>query len=74
YPGANGPLSSIRWELLKEGIEDYEIIQRLRQKNEVDTLRLNHAIDLVTRNSDGRHKNVHDIADAKQILFSLLSK
>lgn len=32
YPGENGPMSSIRWELLKEGIEDYELMHMLREK------------------------------------------
>ena len=31
YPGANGaPVSSVRWEMMREGIEDYECLHRLR--------------------------------------------
>ena len=27
YPGANGPLDSMRWELLRQGIQDYEALR-----------------------------------------------
>jgi len=30
YPGPNGPLSSVRWEALRDGIEDYEYLWVLR--------------------------------------------
>lgn len=26
YPGKNGPLDSMRWELLRQGIQDYEAL------------------------------------------------
>jgi len=29
YPGADGPLDSLRWEVLREGIEDYEMLRLL---------------------------------------------
>jgi len=31
YPGADGPLDSLRWEVLREGIEDYESLWLLDQ-------------------------------------------
>jgi hypothetical protein len=30
YPGEKGPISSTRWERLREGFEDYELLRRLR--------------------------------------------
>lgn len=33
YPGADGPWSSLRLEAHREGFEDYELIQMLREKN-----------------------------------------
>jgi hypothetical protein len=30
YPGAEGPVDSIRWEMLREGIEDYECLWQAR--------------------------------------------
>lgn len=32
YPGAEGPLSSVRFEAQREGVEDYELLYLLRQK------------------------------------------
>lgn len=32
YPGRNGPLSSIRWEMARQGIEDYELLLSLAGK------------------------------------------
>jgi hypothetical protein len=33
YPGANGPLSSIRLEAMRDGIEDYELLKLLSKKH-----------------------------------------
>ncbi|MEJ2007991.1 MAG: DUF4091 domain-containing protein [Acidobacteriota bacterium] len=32
YPGRNGPIDSTRWEMLRQGIEDYEALEMLKQK------------------------------------------
>lgn len=32
YPGKNGPLNSIRWEMLRESLEDYEYLWLLESK------------------------------------------
>jgi hypothetical protein len=31
YPGSNGPLSSVRFEAHRQGIEDYDLLQKLKQ-------------------------------------------
>jgi hypothetical protein len=33
YPGPMGPLSSIRWEAMRDGIEDYEMLKLLQKRN-----------------------------------------
>ncbi|MGI6295611.1 MAG: glycoside hydrolase domain-containing protein [Armatimonadota bacterium] len=33
YPGPLGPLSSIRWEAMRDGIEDYEMLKLLEKRN-----------------------------------------
>jgi len=33
YPGPRGPLSSIRFEALRDGVEDYELLKLLEKKN-----------------------------------------
>ena len=32
YPGKDGPMSSVRWEMLREGLEDYEYLWLLEAK------------------------------------------
>jgi hypothetical protein len=69
YPGTSGPMSSIRWELLKEGIEDYELAMILRERLiEKDNPALNYAIELATRNPDAREKDLNDIIKARDII------
>ncbi|MFD8869969.1 glycoside hydrolase domain-containing protein [Streptomyces sp. NPDC059590] len=67
YPGKDGPMSSIRWEQLKEGIEDYELIAELRKKEAgaADSDALSEALATATRNLDGRTKDVTDIETAR---------
>ncbi|MFD3502483.1 glycoside hydrolase domain-containing protein [Streptomyces sp. NPDC058676] len=66
YPGKDGPMSSIRWEQLKEGIEDYELIAQLRKKDGgTDSDALTEALTTATRNLDGRTKDVGDIETAR---------
>ncbi|GAA0591657.1 hypothetical protein GCM10009001_04730 [Virgibacillus siamensis] len=67
YPGKKGPMSSIRWELLKEGIEDYELVQMAREKNP-DSEAIKKALELASRQWDGRKKDVHDIVRARKMI------
>lgn len=69
YPGKEGPISSIRWELLKEGIEDYELFLIIKEKENISDKILQQAIELATKNQDGRYKNVYDIVMARNILL-----
>jgi Domain of unknown function (DUF4091)/Carbohydrate family 9 binding domain-like len=32
YPGKNGPIDSTRWEMLRQGVEDYEALHLLKRK------------------------------------------
>ena len=70
YPGENGLISSIRWELLKEGIEDYELFRIIEEKETVPIDSLNKAVHLATRNQDGRYKNVNDFTAARKLLMA----
>jgi hypothetical protein len=64
YPGKKGPVSSIRWELLKEGIEDYELLRTINSPQSDE------AIELVVKNRDGRKKSVTDFEAARKILLN----
>ncbi|MGW9684991.1 glycoside hydrolase domain-containing protein [Flagellimonas sp. 2504JD1-5] len=69
YPGENGPISSIRWELLKEGIEDYELFRTIKDKGTASEETLQEAIEFATRNQDGRYKRTTDITQARELLL-----
>jgi hypothetical protein len=74
YPGKDGPMSSIRWEQLKEGIEDYELITQLRKKDGgTDSDALTEALTTATRNLDGRTKDVSDIETARAAIVKELT-
>ncbi|MGW3492941.1 glycoside hydrolase domain-containing protein [Streptomyces sp. NPDC001020] len=73
YPGKNGPMSSIRWEQLQEGIEDYELIAQLREKDGKDSAALTEALAKATRNLDGRTKDVTDIQAARAAVVKELT-
>ncbi|MFF7656157.1 glycoside hydrolase domain-containing protein [Streptomyces sp. NPDC007983] len=75
YPGKEGPMSSIRWEQLKEGIEDYELIAELREKEPgaADSDALTGALATATRNLDGRTKDVTDIETARAAVVKALT-
>jgi hypothetical protein len=73
YPGADGPMSSIRWEQLKEGIEDFELVAQVRDKSGGDGDALKQALSLATRDLDGRTKNVTDIEQARKAVVKELT-
>jgi len=73
YPGSDGPASSIRWELLREGIEDYELVAMLRNRDE-ESLALDVALDLATREFDGREKSLSDIPRARSLVVNSLEE
>ncbi|MGW2515856.1 glycoside hydrolase domain-containing protein [Streptomyces sp. NPDC001617] len=72
YPGKNGPMSSIRWEQLKEGIEDFELVEQARKKSD-DGEALKAALTLATRDLDGRTKDVTDIEQARAAVVKELT-
>lgn len=69
YPGENGPISSIRWELLKEGIEDYELLRLSEEENKILNADLEKSIELATRNEDGRRKETNDMINARKLIL-----
>jgi len=73
YPGKDGPMSSIRWEQLKEGIEDYELVAQVRDKSGDDSDALKQALSVATRDLDGRTKDVSDIEQARKAVVKELT-
>ena len=74
YPGKNKSISSIRWELLKEGIEDYELFKIVKTNGFIPLENLNLAIELATRNQDGRYKEVNDIMKSRELLLEAFNR
>jgi hypothetical protein len=81
YPGDDGrPLSSVRWEMLRQGIQDYEYLARLQKKaDESDpasggTLRqaLEQAVALVTRGFNRYTTRGADVRRARQMVTRAL--
>lgn len=71
YPGNKGPISSIRWELLKDGIEDFELYQLIAAKTETSqSQNIALALEKATQNEDGREKNINDLEIARGLLMN----
>jgi len=71
-PDVNGPVSSIRFELLREGIEDYDYIQMLKNagdKEFADSVVGKMVIDVSTFS-----RNVEDLYAARKAMAERLEK
>jgi hypothetical protein len=71
-PDVDGPVSSLRFELLREGIEDYEYISMLRDKGDskfADSIVQNMAIDVSTFS-----RNLEDLYAARRAMALRLEK
>ncbi len=76
YPGRTGPVSSLRWEQLREGIQDYELalIAASRMRTSEDMVDYEQAISLACRNPNGRDKAVGDIELARRLLMPIAAR
>lgn len=73
YPGPNGPVSSLRWEQLREGIQDYELALMAASKmnGPEGMVDFEQAMTLACRNPNGREKAVGDIELARRLLIPM---
>lgn len=76
YPGEKGPVSSLRWEQLREGIQDYELAMLAASKMETseDMVDYEQAISLACRNPNGHEKSVGDIELARRLLMPIAAR
>lgn len=72
YPGKNGPMSSIRWELLKEGIEDYELIYVAKKAGEINSDQIKRIIETATLKYDQAEleRKPDNIIKARELLLT----
>lgn len=73
YPGENGPVASLRWEQLREGIEEYELVSELRRRDP-DSATLERALTIATRRGDARDKDPSDLVDARATVIEELER
>lgn len=73
YPGEQGPVSSLRWEQLREGIYDFQLamIASANIRTPDEMVDYEQAITLACRNPDGRAKSVGDIELARRLLIPI---
>lgn len=69
YPGKEGPLSSIRFESQRLGIEDYDLLQRLKEKNKN---KYNKLINKLFRSYTDYNLNLKDYRRTKMKLLKAL--
>lgn len=71
YPGENGPLSSIRFESHRVGIEDYDLLQMLKNK---DLSKYNELVNNLFRSYTDYNLSIKDYRKTKKQLLKFLSK
>ena len=69
YPGKEGPLSSIRFEAHRIGIEDYELLQRLKQTNKNKYTKL---VNKLFRSYTNYNLSIKDYRKTKKKLLEFL--
>lgn len=76
YPGERGPVSSLRWEQLREGIQDYELarIASASIENPEQMVDYEQAIAMACRSVDGTTKAVGDIEIARRLLIPIAAE
>jgi hypothetical protein len=76
YPGPDGPADSVRWDRLRAGIQDAELVRLLRAGQPAAAGTgdggpvLRKAFELATRNVDGRAKDPLDMMRARQLVVT----
>ncbi len=71
-PGEHGPLSTIRLENIRDGIEDYELLRLLREKRGADTAR--RLAGRVTRNRTAFSRSPADLFSARLEALGALNR
>lgn len=77
YPGKRGPISSLRWEMLKQGVQDFELVTMARERlarrpDAALAATVEQSIALAVRNPDGRRKDPADLPAARAMLVQAL--
>jgi hypothetical protein len=71
YPTPQGVLDSIRWETMRDGIEDYELLKLLEAKEPAEATRIS---SLLIKNFDDYDMDVNHFRAARLEMLSVLEK
>ncbi|MBO7393144.1 MAG: DUF4091 domain-containing protein [Abditibacteriota bacterium] len=73
YPGPEGPIPSLRWEQLRQGIQDFELasIALINAMSDEDIADYEHAVNIACRNADDGNKSIGDIEIARRLLIPI---
>lgn len=71
YPGSDGPLSSLRFEAHRVGIEDYELLRLLKRK---DTAAFHRLMSTLFRSYTDYNTDLQEYRNVKKEMLQLLAK
>lgn len=73
YPGEKGPVSSLRWEQLREGIYDFELalLASASIQSSEEMVDYEQAVTLACRNPNGATKSIGDIEIARRLMIPI---
>lgn len=73
YPSKDGPVSSLRWDQIREGIQDFELAAKALEQIETDEQMNDYeqAISIACRDLNGVTKSTGDLEIAKRLLIPI---
>ncbi|MFJ7936071.1 glycoside hydrolase domain-containing protein [Sporosarcina sp. NPDC096371] len=72
YPGENGPISSLRWEQFRNGVEDFELIKQLREQAGSENAVLKKALKMVNADAAPSNEVFANVLQARKMIIDEL--
>ena len=74
YPGEKGPLSSLRWEQFRNGVEDFELIKQLREQAGSENTILKAALKMVNADASPSNEEFTSLLQARKMIIEELER
>ena len=74
YPGEKGPLSSLRWEQFRNGVEDFELIKQLREQAGSENTVLKEALKMVNADAAPSNEVFANVLQARKMIIEELER
>lgn len=74
YPGEDGPLSSLRWEMFRNGVEDFELIEQLKEKAGSNNVALKKALEMVDADAPPSKEVYDNMLQAREMVIAELER